>query len=84
MLQGQSRLAMTLKNSRCKDSVSNKEIYFTSLTLDLLQMHFILSKPILILSRLIKSFDHEGWAVGEAVCANTSYTANKSVGVLGA
>ena len=56
------------------------DIVFTFLTLDLLQMHFVLSKPILIQSRLIKSFDHEGWAVGEAVSANRQYTANKSVG----
>ena len=56
------------------------DIVFTFLTLDLLQMHFVLSKPILIQSRLIKSFDHEGWAVGEAVSANRQYTANKSAG----
>ena len=28
----------------------------------------------------IKSFDLEGWAVGEAVIANQCYRANKSVG----
>ena len=36
--------------------------FFYNLTLDLLQI-------IPILSRLIKSFDHEGWAVGVAVTA---------------
>ena len=46
------------------------DIVFTFLTLDLLQTHFILSKPILILSHLIKSLDHEGWVVGVAVRAN--------------
>ena len=53
---------------------------FYDLTLDLLQMHFILSKTILILPRLIKSLDHEGWAVGVVVCANRYYTASKSAG----
>ena len=38
-------------------------------TLDLLQKHFILSKSIPILPRLIKSFDLEGRVVGEAVTA---------------
>ena len=46
------------------------DIVFTFLTLDLLQMHFILGKTILMLPRLIKSLDHEGWVVGEAVRAN--------------
>ena len=45
------------------------DIVFTFLTLDLLQTHFILSKPILIQSRLIKFFDHEGRAVGVVVTA---------------
>ena len=30
---------------------------------------------------LIKSLDHEGWVVGEAVTANKYYIANGSVGV---
>ena len=60
------------------------DIVFTFLTLDLLQMHFVLRKPILIQSRLIKSFDHEGRVVGKAVSTNRQYTANKSVGVGGA
>ena len=45
------------------------DIVFTFLTLDLLQTHFISSKAILIQSRLIKFFDHEGRVVGVVVTA---------------
>ena len=58
------------------------DIVFAFLTLDLLQTHFILSKAIHILPRLIKSFDREGWAVGAVVRANQYYLVNKSVGHL--
>ena len=49
-------------------------------TLDLLQIDFISSVPIFYFLFVIKSFDHEGWAVGVAVRANRLYLASKSVG----